>query len=107
MLYQSEILGVGDEVRLSSSCGRREDLIAHVLNGIADGTVDAAIAELVPGQQVAVGVHGVPIIGTLDISPANLDKLPQDDLGPNQQSYLRASQIRGYHRSYARHCRRY
>jgi hypothetical protein len=78
VLAPTKILGVGDEVRLSSCCGCCEDLIAHVLGGgIDDATLDAAIAELVPAQQVAGRVHGVPITGTLDITLANLHTLPQ------------------------------
>jgi hypothetical protein len=77
VLATTKLLGAGDEVRLSSSCGCCEDLIAHVSTGINDGTLDAAIAELVPAQQVAGRVHGVPITGTLDITPANLGNLPQ------------------------------
>jgi hypothetical protein len=77
VLATTKLLGVGDEVRLSSSCGCCEDLIAHVSTGINDATLDAAIAELVPAQQVAGRVHGVPITGTLDITPANLGSLPQ------------------------------
>jgi hypothetical protein len=77
VLATTKLLGAGDEVRLSSSCGCCEDLIAHVSTGIDDGTLDAAIAEIVPAQQVAGRVHGVPITGTLDITPANLGNLPQ------------------------------
>ncbi len=68
----------GDPVKISSSCGADETIIAKLFrtSGPDDPFVDAAIAELEVTMNWLPRVHGLSVKGTLDLRADKLDKLP-------------------------------
>lgn len=64
---------VGDKVMLPSCSGCCEPVVGTVLRGNKD--IDAAVATIQPGQQLQARVHGVPVTGTLDLTPDNWSQL--------------------------------
>jgi hypothetical protein len=75
--------GPGTAVIVSSCSDCCETTIAHILGGGQDNaTIDAAIAEVVAGQETHARIHGVPVTGTLDLqNPAALSQADITALG--------------------------
>src|ERR1700752_120596 len=68
----------GDPVIVSSCSGCCDKVIAKLVrtSGPNDQLIDAAIAELEPGVSWSPRINGIPVVGTLDVSPTGALTLP-------------------------------
>jgi hypothetical protein len=68
----------GDLVTVSSCSGCCNKIIAKITrtSGPNDPLIDAAIADLEPGVDWSARINKIPVVGTLDVSPAAVSSLP-------------------------------
>jgi len=77
VLFGKDLIGqIGDPVIVTSCSSCCDKVIAKLSNtsGKNDPLIDAAIADLEPGVDWSPRINGIPVVGTLDLSPAGVAK---------------------------------